>query len=271
MAIHALPCAGGRQHVAVNSRPRSLAPALAPRPQAQPLPPHRCRRLQTVPQEQPLPSHRCRRLQVYARRSSGRGGSGGPRRQEPVPIDRLVQQYALPALGLLVVGSLVAPVLGGLIFAATGVGIMIAAGAAALSLSWVVVPLAVAVFGMPALMAGGLAAGRIPQLPASVCVWCVCVCVWRATLESYLGKKFSSTLHCAPSLVSPRPPCLHCRRICDRCCRRAVAAVDPAGARRRRLVAGRFFGSTALLPRRQRGGGRHHRRGGAHHRRRLAG
>ena len=188
-----------------------------------------------------------------------------------MPIDRLVQQYALPALGLLVVGSLVAPVLGGLIFAATGVGIMIAAGAAALSLSWVVVPLAVAVFGMPALMAGGLAAGRIPQLPASVCVCGVCVCVWRAHLSPTLAKNSRQ-----PS-IAPPPLSHHVHPACIA----GVFATAAAGALLLPLIQlvlvggglwlGASLGSTALLPRRQRGGGRHHRRGGAHHRRRLAG
>jgi hypothetical protein len=38
-------------------------------------------------------------------------------------------------------------------------GVMIAAGAAALSVSSVALPLLVGVFGLPALMAGGMAAG----------------------------------------------------------------------------------------------------------------
>lgn len=71
----------------------------------------------------------------------------------------LVKKYALPGLGLLVVASLVGPLVGGLVFSALSLGVAIAAAAAFFSVSSVFLPLLVALFGMPALMAGGMAAG----------------------------------------------------------------------------------------------------------------
>ncbi len=162
--------------VVSGAQPLTLKGSLTPQ-----LLPHRRHRgsVQAPSSRPPLFPQRCR-LEVVARRSSNSGSnrgsnnSGGARRQQPASLDKLVRQYAAPAVGLVVVGSLVAPLLGGLIFAAAGLGITMAAGAAALSLSWVVVPLFMAMFGLPALMMGGMAAGRHPQAPF----------FWLSTLQS---------------------------------------------------------------------------------------
>ena len=66
----------------------------------------------------------------------------------------LCQPRRHPAGRAQVVSSLVGPLVGGLVMGAFGLAVMIAAGAAALSLSWMVVPLLVGVCG-----AGGVAAG----------------------------------------------------------------------------------------------------------------
>ncbi|KAL4438511.1 hypothetical protein ABPG77_000159 [Micractinium sp. CCAP 211/92] len=94
-----------------------------------------------------------------------RGGGGGrqPRRSGRPPgrsdPTELVKQYALPGLGLLLAASLVGPLVGGLVFSALSLGVAIAAAAAFFSVSSVFLPVLVAVFGFPALMAGGMAAG----------------------------------------------------------------------------------------------------------------
>ena len=64
---------------------------------------------------------------------------------------------------------------GGLVFGALSLGVMIATGAAFLSVSWIAVPFLLAIFGLPALWAGGMAAGA-----RAVCGgWCgVCVGGW---------------------------------------------------------------------------------------------
>ncbi|KAL4424122.1 hypothetical protein ABPG75_001423 [Micractinium tetrahymenae] len=97
--------------------------------------------------------------------SGGGGGSGrGRPRGGGRPVTRLdptelAKQYALPGLGLLLAASLVGPLVGGLVFSALSLGVAIAAAAAFFSVSSVFVPVLVALFGMPALMAGGMAAG----------------------------------------------------------------------------------------------------------------
>lgn len=71
----------------------------------------------------------------------------------------LVKQYALPGMGLLLAASLVGPLVGGLVFSALSLGVAIAAAATFFSVSSVFLPILVAMFGLPALMAGGMAAG----------------------------------------------------------------------------------------------------------------
>ena len=103
-------------------------------------------------------------LTTAAQRGGGGGGRRGggrpPGRRVPPPDPTLLlQQYGLPALGLLIAASLVGPLIAGIVFTALGLGVAIAAAAATLSVSSVVVLPLVALFGMPALMAGGMAAG----------------------------------------------------------------------------------------------------------------
>jgi hypothetical protein len=89
----------------------------------------------------------CRALPVTEARRS----NSGDRRQSPavqVNPTKLLKEYGLPALGLLVAASVVAPLLGGLVFGAVALGVMA-------SFSWIFVPVILALFGLPALMAAG--------------------------------------------------------------------------------------------------------------------
>lgn len=126
-------------------------------------------------------------------RRRGGGGSG-----RTFDTGRLVREYALPALGLLVAASLVGPLVGGLVFSALGLGVVIAGAAAFFSLSTVFLPALAAVFGVPALMAGGMAAGA--RGVVWVGGWCSCGAAGNASCgQRRLGRW-------AHPLTPPCPP-----------------------------------------------------------------
>lgn len=203
------------------------------------------------------------------RRGGGGGGYGGGR---PAPLDtgRLAREYALPALGLLVAASLVGPLVGGLVFGALGLGVAIAGAAAFFSLSSIFVPAAAAVFGLPALMAGGMAAGAARALASCCGVACSVLQFQRTSPGLMLAadERRRRTPPTPPRLLPRLPPpaaarpAPHRRRVCHRGGGRAAATLAvPAGAHRRRAVAGRHRGAGAagLWRRRRRRRGLHRR------------
>jgi hypothetical protein len=89
------------------------------------------------------------------RRQQQRGGQPTPLRLDQATLARL----ALPALGVAAAAVVIGPLIGGLLFAALGAGVAIAAGTVALSFAWVLIPAFVLLFGWPVLIGGGVLAG----------------------------------------------------------------------------------------------------------------
>jgi hypothetical protein len=98
-----------------------------------------------------------------AARSGGGGGRGGGQRRSgsrapaPAKLDtnKLLQQYGLPALGVLVAATAIGPLIGGLVFGVLGLSFAVAATATALSFAWLFLPL----FFFPLLLASGMFKG----------------------------------------------------------------------------------------------------------------
>jgi hypothetical protein len=84
----------------------------------------------------------------------GRSGfKGASRRPVKIQVDKAtLRQLALPAAGVLLAAAVIAPVIGGVLFAALGISFAIATTALAFSLSWLVVPGMLLFLGVPFLM-----------------------------------------------------------------------------------------------------------------------
>jgi hypothetical protein len=131
------------------------------------------RRQQQQPGRRRLPA-----LVPVAARSGGGGGGGGRGGREggqrrsgsrpPAKLDtnKLLQQYGLPALGVLVAATAIGPLIGGLVFGVLGLSFAVAATATALSFAWLFLPL----FFFPLLLASGMFKGALGPLG------CVCGC-----------------------------------------------------------------------------------------------
>ena len=107
----------------------------------------------------------------------------------------LLQRYVLPVIGLFTAATIIGPIVGGLFVSVVGFSLAIAALAATLSLSWILVPLIVGMFGIPFLMGtamiftGAFASMMLPSLFATV-----------ALLGGglYLGSKIAQYIFFAP-------------------------------------------------------------------------
>ena len=99
---------------------------------------------------------------------AGEAGSGAAAAAPPANLDtnKLLQQYGLPALGVLVAATAIGPLIGGLVFGVLGLSFAVAATATALSFAWLFLPL----FFFPLLLASGMFKGALGPLG------CVCGC-----------------------------------------------------------------------------------------------
>ena len=104
------------------------------------------------------PEFRSRNGQQQQQQQRRDGGQSARERRTSLAVE-VAKEFAVPALGLLAAATLVGPRLGAIVISALGVGIAFTAAAAAFSVSWLLIPGLVAVFGIPLLVGGGLAAG----------------------------------------------------------------------------------------------------------------
>ena len=96
-----------------------------------------------------------------ANRSRGPSSSGPRRPQVKSNLiassqASLLARYGLPMIGLFVVATIVGPIFGALFISAIGFTLAISAAVAAFSLSWLLVPAILGVFGIPVLLGGAM-------------------------------------------------------------------------------------------------------------------
>jgi hypothetical protein len=88
-----------------------------------------------------------------------RKSSGMPRRSPPSQetIKVVVREYAIPAIGVFALATILGPLIGAVAFSAFGIAIAIASVVAAFSLSWIFIPVILSFMGLPLLFGGGIA------------------------------------------------------------------------------------------------------------------
>lgn len=107
------------------------------------------------------------RTTVASYRSGGpdpRRGPSSPRPRRPPPSQKTVQivmrEYAVPALGVFAVATVLAPAIGAIF----GLAMAVAAVVTAFSLSWLLVPVLLMFGGLPLLFGGGMVASAFAGL-----------------------------------------------------------------------------------------------------------
>ena len=129
------------------------------------------------------------------RRKDSRTNDFLPRKTPPSyeRISIVVREFAIPAIGVLAVATVLGPLIGAIALSAFGFAMAVAAVAAFFSLSWIFIPVILSFMGLPLLFGGGLATSIFAGA-AGVFLFPALLQIGLITASLYLGTKVAQAM-----------------------------------------------------------------------------
>jgi hypothetical protein len=117
-------------------------------------------------------------------RKTSSGIKRTPPSQETIKI--VVREYAVPAIGVFALATILGPIIGAVALSAFGLALAIASTVAFFSLSWIFIPVILSFMGLPLLLGGGLATSLFAGA-AGVLLFPTLLNIGLITAAAYLG------------------------------------------------------------------------------------